>query len=68
MIRIKVSRLYALGAMNWLTFALISLIAQGEADPKKYLLSILPGYAMLQIIYVIGWNSEPEEKKTEEKT
>lgn len=67
MIKIKVSRLYALGALNWLVFAYITLIAQNEVDPKKYLLSVLPGYAILQVLFVIGWNSEPEEKKIEEK-
>lgn len=67
MINIKRSRLYALGAINFMMFALICLIAQGETDPKKYLLSILPGYAMIQILLVTGWNESCELKKKKSK-
>lgn len=64
MITIKRSRLYALGAVNFVIFALIVFVASCEADPKEYLNRTLLVYAVMQIFLVTGWG---EDNKTETK-
>lgn len=55
------SRIWALGALNWFVFAFIALQANG--GPNNYLYKILPGYAFIQLIFVLGWSDEREYDK-----